>query len=226
MRIFSILAIIAALSACGSSESPQTASAKTLLQCSKDTDCKGDRICDTGECKSPDSVSHIAQIDTETKPISQTTNEPAQNKMEKDLQDALIAALSQKPGTKERLGNAADAILGYVNAGYAKIQPDHRWDYSDYRILTKPTTFMGHTLVAIEEEYMREWVGCCVSPGISVTVRISQNGDSLDAFASKNGCSVSRDTDEYYYPKAEDIGLPAAPKGTYASLDCKERDLR
>lgn len=140
-----------------------------------------------------------------------------------NLQDALIAALRQKPGTSERIGSSRDAIMGYANAGYVNKQPDYRADYSDYRTLKKPAKFMGHTLVSIEEEYMQKYVGCCVSPGMSVTVRISPTGDDLDTFASKNGCSVSRDTDDYY---STDMGLPKAPKGTYASLNCKERDIK
>lgn len=142
--------------------------------------------------------------------------------MGEDLQDAMIAALRQKPGTSERIGNSADAIIGYVNAGYVNKLPDSRADYSDYRILKKPAKFMGHTLVAIEEEYMQEYIGCCVSPGMSVTLRISPTGDDLDKFASMNGCSVSKHNGE----GLAEMGLPNAPKGTYATLDCKERDLK
>ncbi|MGV8942146.1 MAG: hypothetical protein ACOH1P_11565 [Lysobacter sp.] len=141
-----------------------------------------------------------------------------------ELQAALIAALRQKPGTAERIGSSADAIMGYVNAGYTGKKPDSRSDYSDERILKKPAQFMGHTLVAIEEEYMEEYVGCCVSPGMAVTVKLNPNGENLDAFAAQSGCSVSRDTDAYY--SADDIGLPPAPRGTYATLACKERDLK
>ena len=226
MRNFFLIVLAAVLTACGSSEAPQvTTTQAQMLQCAKDTDCKGDRICDTGICKNPTpQLSVSAQTDAVTRPSSQTASQPARGNADEDLQDALIAALRQKPGTSERIGSPADAIMGYANAGYVKKQPDSRSDYSDYRILKKPAQFMGHTLVAIEEEYMQEYVGCCVSPGMAVTVRISPTGDNLDTFASKNGCSVSRDTDGHY--SIDVIGLPKAPEGTYATLDCKERDLK
>ena len=222
MRIFSLLVLAAALTACNSSEVPQATTAQAqILQCAKDTDCKGDRICDAGICKNPTpQLSVSAQTDVVTTPPSQTASQTAPGNAGENLQDALIAALRQKPGTSERIGSPADAIMGYANAGYVNKQPDSRADYSDYRILKKPAQFMGHMLVAIEEEYMQEYVGCCVSPGMAVTVRVSQTGDDLDTFASKNGCSVSNDTDGI------DIGLPKAPAGTYATLNCKERDLK
>ena len=148
---------------------------------------------------------------------------PAPDNADTELQAALIAALRQKPGTDELIGSSGDAILAYANAGYVAKEPDFRADYSDYRVIKKPALFMGHNLVAIEEEYMQEYVGCCVSPGMAVTVRVSPSGEDLDAFASRSGCSVSRDSDDYY--SSADIGLPKAPKGTYVTLSCKERDL-
>ena len=224
MKIFSLLMLAVLLTACDSSERPQTTTVLAkILQCGKDTDCKGDRICDSGICKNPPpALSTSPQEPVVTRSSSQTINEPASAKADDELQETLISALRQKPGTSERMGSSSDAIMGYANAGYINKHADLRADYSDYRILKKPASFMGHTLVAIEDEYMQEWVGCCVSPGMSVTVRVSPAGDDLETFASKNGCRVSKDTDDYY---SDDMGLPKAPKGTYATLNCKERDL-
>lgn len=225
MSRLSLFVLSAVLTAC-SSDAPQTTEVQTqTLQCGKDTDCKGDRICDAGVCQSPSSQRSL--LDQENAavaaPADNAFTHPAPEEAGTDLQDALIAALRRKPGTDERIGSSADAIMAYANAGYVAKQPDSRLDYSDYRILKKPANFMGHTLVAIEEEYMQEYIGCCVSPGMAVTVRASPSGGDLDAFASTNSCSVSRDTDDYY--SSADIGLPKAPKGTYVTLSCKERDL-
>ena len=224
MRILALFVLSAVLTAC-SDEAPQTTTGQTqVLQCGKDTDCKGDRICDAGVCKNPNvQASVVPQDNAATASIGHASMPPAPDNADTELQAALIAALRQKPGTDERIGSSGDAILAYANAGYVAKKPDFREDYSDYRVLKKPTLFMGHTLVAIEEEYFQEYVGCCVSPGMAVTVRVSPNGEDLDAFASRNGCSVSRDSDDHY--SSADIGLPKAPKGTYVTLSCKDRDL-
>ncbi len=140
------------------------------------------------------------------------------------LQDSLINALRRKAGSTERMGDSRIAILGYVNAGYVSKQPDQRVDYSDYRVLKKPADFMGHTLVAIEEEYFDEWIGCCVSPGMAVTVRLNSGGQDLADFASKSGCRLSLDSEEF--SSVPDHLVPKLPKGSYATVTCKERDLQ
>jgi hypothetical protein len=38
---------------------------------------------------------------------------------------------------------------------------------------------MTHELVMIEQEYMTTWIGCCVSPGVGVTVRVNGSTANL-----------------------------------------------
>ena len=56
------LALIVLLSACNQSDPSQTAATgmpvqSALAQCGKDTDCKGDRVCDNGTCTAPTGTS-------------------------------------------------------------------------------------------------------------------------------------------------------------------------
>ncbi|WP_447586116.1 hypothetical protein [Pseudoxanthomonas mexicana] len=218
MRNFFVLLMAGMLSSCGVDNTPQVAQAQAPLMCAKDTDCKGDRICDSGQCKSPDREG----ADSSTQPEMEANSDELAVTQSVDPQVALIEALRLKPGTTERQGGTADAVMGYVNGGYVTKKPDFREDYSDYRILKKPIRFMGHELVVIDEEYMGEYVGCCVSHGVAVTVRLKPDGDNLDAFAKSNGCTLTKDTDEYF---RKIYTVPEAPKGTYATLSCKERDI-
>jgi hypothetical protein len=71
MKIIKLLPLMFLLiTACSESTAP-TASAtdqtESALQCHKDTDCKGERICDTGKCIAPP-----ATISSQSVPISQT----------------------------------------------------------------------------------------------------------------------------------------------------------
>ncbi len=138
------------------------------------------------------------------------------------LANVLLDALRLKPGTAERVLPSSKPIVAYANAGYLDIKPLMRIDYSDYRIFKKPAYLLGHGLVAIDEEYFKEWVGCCVATGLAVTVKVNGSLTGLKNFAGVNGCSLIRDTDARYYPP--DVPLPSAPKGTYATLSCKQRD--
>lgn len=79
MRKISLIVLAVVLAACSSPESPQTvANQAQTLQCAKDTDCKGDRICDAGACKSPAKLSPVgASENSVVAPASQTPNKPA-----------------------------------------------------------------------------------------------------------------------------------------------------
>ncbi|HZX80853.1 MAG TPA: hypothetical protein VFE72_07880, partial [Lysobacter sp.] len=88
----------------------------------------------------------------------------------------------------------------------------------------RPATLLGHELVALDEEYMIEHIGCCVSEGLAVALRLRAGGDDLDAFAKANGCSLQPDADSYALDRLFELGLPKAPAGTYAVLQCKSRD--
>lgn len=144
---------------------------------------------------------------------------------EPHLEPGLIKALKLKRGTTERLGDSGTALQAYIKAGYMDLKPVQRADYTDYRLFKKPTKLMGHTLVLVEEEYMARHIGCCVNPGVAVTVRVSGSSDNLEQFADENGCSFDDAAD----PRSalDTYGIKANfPKGKYASISCREGDAR
>ncbi|WP_020560551.1 SH3 domain-containing protein [Thiofilum flexile] len=154
-----------------------------------------------------------AKKETSTKSSNKTT-----------IEEGLINALRLKSGGEERMADSGKAIQAYMKAGLIGKKPNGRADYTDYYLLKQPAPFMGHSLVVIEEEYMSEYIGCCVSPGVGVIVKTVEGGDGLAAFASKNGCSVS----EHINLKEELSGLKLKsplPKGDFSSLSCRERDI-
>jgi hypothetical protein len=140
------------------------------------------------------------------------------------LEAALIQALQIKPGTHERASDSGEAIQGYVKAGLVGHGPNRRFDYTDYWLLKQPATFMGHELLVIEEEYPSKFIGCCPSEGAGVDLRVMGSTDALEAFAEAHGCQLDS---PYDLPgQLRQIGLKATlPKGQYASLSCRERDL-
>lgn len=140
-----------------------------------------------------------------------------------DIESGLISALQLKKGTTERIGDSGKAIRAYMREGLVKKKPNQRADYTDYYLLNKPAKFMGHDLIVIEQEYMTAYIGCCVSPGVGVTVKVIGNTKNLEEFATENRCTLT----EHVNLKDELSRVSIKtnlPTGNFASLSCRERD--
>ncbi len=137
-----------------------------------------------------------------------------------NLEEGLIKALKLKPRSLERLGDSGTALKAYIAAGYMDLKPTQRADYTDYRLLKKPATLMGHTLILVEEEYKTVHLGCCVNPGLGVTVRLNGSSKKLEKFADDNGCAFDDEAAANGELKSYGITVKV-PKGKYVSLSCR-----
>ena len=139
------------------------------------------------------------------------------------LESGLLHAMQLKPGTTERTGTSGKAIEAYVRAGLLDKKPNQRYDYTDYYLLKKPATFLGHELVLIEEEYITQYIGCCVSPGLGVTVKVRGGTQNLEKFAQAHRCTLTDNVDLAH--ELREVAIKnRLPKAHYASLSCRERD--
>ncbi|NHZ35191.1 hypothetical protein [Massilia rubra] len=140
-----------------------------------------------------------------------------------DLEVNLMKAMKFDKASEKRIGSSGKAIQAYMKAGYVNQRPNGRADYTDYYLLNKPATLLGHPLVLIEEEYMTRYAGCCVSKGIGVTVGVAGSLGALKKFAAQNRCTLEENVDPG--KQLRSFGIKnALPKGTYASLSCRVRD--
>lgn len=140
------------------------------------------------------------------------------------LETMLTDALRYDPVKAERVGNSGKAIQAYMRAGIVNKKPNIRADYTDYYLVKKPASFMGHELFMIEEEYMTQYIGCCVSEGAGITVRLKGEDSALKDFAKNNACSVESQVDMPAQLKY--LGLKAkVPAGDYTTLSCRDRDV-
>jgi hypothetical protein len=139
------------------------------------------------------------------------------------LESGLTQALHLKKGTTARVGTSGKAIAAYMRDGFISQRPSQRADYTDYYLLKKPATFMGHDLVLIEEEYITHYIGCCVSPGAGVTVKVRGSTQNLQAFARAQRCTLTDPVD--VQRELSEVAIKTRlPKGHYAALSCRERD--
>lgn len=133
---------------------------------------------------------------------------------------ALVAAMSYSAAKGARLKDSGEAIRAYIAGGYVSRRPDRRRDYTDYRALKKPATLLGQKIIVLEEEYLVEFIGCCVNEGIGAILEIRSDEAPLKAFAKKNGCLLS---EENAREDLAALGLPR-PAGRTVSISCRLRD--
>ncbi|MFZ6658461.1 hypothetical protein [Undibacterium sp. TJN19] len=141
------------------------------------------------------------------------------------LEARLTKALQIKKNTEDRMAKSRPVIQAYVQAGLLSKKANERADYVDFYLLQKPASFMGHTLILLEEEYMDTYVGCCVSPGMGLTVRVNGDTTAIKKFADDNACTFTAHDDVLATLKTYGIKNKLA-KDDYASLSCRARDAQ
>ncbi|MDC4997669.1 hypothetical protein OHW19_13900 [Acinetobacter baumannii] len=128
--------------------------------------------------------------------------------------------------TYRGLGTGPEDFLKFQilkQKGFLAKKPNiSRADYNDIYKLKKPYEFMGQNVVLISDEYMSEYVGCCVSEGWGAVFKQTTNLKLIEKFAKKNQCNIAPiETNSTYYG----FKIRSLPKGNYYELSCRERDL-
>lgn len=139
------------------------------------------------------------------------------------LAAGLVGAMRLNADRTERLNEPGEAIRAYIKAGYVRLKPELREEYTDYRVVRLPATLFGQALLVIEEEYLTKFIGCCVNEGVGVILRVTADRAPLKVFASANGCSIS---DERADIVATLQKLKVKPvDGDLVSMSCRTRDM-
>lgn len=139
------------------------------------------------------------------------------------LERTLRQAMIPSGDSGNRIVSSAVVILAYVNKGLVPLKPDQRADYVDYRRVRKPATLFGHKLVVLEEEYLIEFIGCCVNNGLGLVVEKTGSLVELETFALGNECAIHEPDQARYSLKL--AGMKQKRGATYVSISCKEKDL-
>jgi hypothetical protein len=87
----------------------------------------------------------------------------------------------------------------------------------------KSATLFGHKLMVLEEEYLVEFIGCCVNEGLGLVVEKNGSVTELETFAIANECAIKEPSDATYSLKL--AGVKPKRGATYISISCKEKDL-
>ena len=138
------------------------------------------------------------------------------------LEAQLIKSMQLNRKEHLRMEEPGVAIRAYINSGHVSAKPNSRQDYTDYRILKRPARLFGQLIVVLEEEYLKRFVGCCVSPGIGAILQVDADQAALKNFASSNGCLI--DSSRNVVERLRQLGLKPQAH-SYVSLSCRERDI-
>ena len=139
-----------------------------------------------------------------------------------ELAAGLVGAMRLNADRTERLAEPGEAIRAYIKAGYLRLKPEQRDDYTDYRVVQLPAKFFGQELLVIEEEYLSKFIGCCVNEGVGVILRVTADLAPLKEFAAANGCSV-RDDRRDTVERLQKLKVKPA-EGELVRLSCRTRD--
>ncbi|WP_147451457.1 hypothetical protein [Corallococcus llansteffanensis] len=101
-------------------------------------------------------------------------------------------------------------------------KPFTQQDYSHFYKPLSEFELFGRKVLAVEYEYLEEWIGCCVNNGFSVLLSNTAGDDvSLHRFARENNCRVRVGKDVCCTPLEWEAQEKA---GKFIRLSCRESD--
>ncbi|RKG76123.1 hypothetical protein D7W79_18595 [Corallococcus exercitus] len=142
-----------------------------------------------------------------------------------DLADQLLQGLAQSKVAPEEDDSPGDrkALQAIARAWVDAKMIDKPFAVEDYTHFYKPLSeieLFGRKVLAIEYEYLEEWIGCCVNNGFSVLLSNTAGDDvSLHRFARENNCKIDVGKDVCCTP----MEWAAQEKaGRFIRLSCRE----
>lgn len=179
-RVFAFSILALCLSACDKPVEKISHPAQAPLQCGKDTDCKGDRICENGQCTSPTTSTGLV-----TKPAPSASLAPAAPSV--TYQSVLISGDQVGPFT-----TGADAINYQSRAGVMNIleQVLEEPEFSTYVTVEKAYAFGPDRYVLV----ISTGEGGRACPATTYAVSFSTATESVDGSVTVDGCSEAVDS--------------------------------
>jgi hypothetical protein len=129
---------------------------------------------------------------------------------------------SKKDSDRGRIKPSEYTIEAFQRLKIIPSKPTERRDYNNYYLVTKPIYLFGNKIIALEDEVMERWLGCCFNPGIGVLVERGSQYQSLLNFAKNNRCSIKAAN-----TTLEAVGLKhLIDNDKYVLISCTEGDAK
>ncbi|MBU6957221.1 hypothetical protein KRR23_05655 [Pseudomonas sp. CVAP len=179
-RIFALSLLTLSLTACDKPAENTSQTNQVSAQCSKDTDCKGDRICESGQCTSPNTQTSLTA--NPKPPVNLTPPAPS-------IAYQPILILGEKIGPFTISGHE---INYQSRAGVMDImgQVIDEPEYATYVGIEKAYAFGPNKFVLVIST--GEGGNCC--PATTYAVSFDTQTESVDGKTSIDGCSETVDS--------------------------------
>jgi len=119
-----------------------------------------------------------------------------------------------------------EVVTQLKQAGVFDQKPNFEGDYYHFYYPRKDIKIFGATLIAFDHEYLIEYVGCCVNPGVALILKKNELFDEkeIEGFAKANSCKVKK-IHEIYLPDSVVSELNITKnKSEFVALSCKQSD--
>ncbi len=123
--------------------------------------------------------------------------------------------------------NPDDVYTPLRKAGLIGKDFDGMADYGAWSRPRRPLGFMGHSVMLVMAEDMREagFIGCCVNRGVSLILRMGGDRAALQQFATETRCKLEPARNSLYFDTMSSDLQPRVDPGDLLALSCHERDI-
>ncbi|CAM3883315.1 putative lipoprotein [Pseudomonas reidholzensis] len=174
-RFFALSLLALTLTACDKPAENTSQASVAVTQCAKDTDCKGDRICESGQCTSPNAQASLAANPKPVVNLAPTAPSVA-------YQPLLISGEEAGPFTLDGLHINYQSRAGVMDVMEQVLEEP---EYATYVVIEKAYAFGPDKFVLVIST--GESGNSC--PATTYAVSFDTKTESVDGKASVDGCS-------------------------------------
>ncbi len=136
--------------------------------------------------------------------------------------------LETSPETIEESMESLDSLTILKKNGVIDEKANVQGDYHHFYFPKKEIEMFGAKLVVLDHEYLADYIGCCVDPGVAVVLKKVDgfNSNEIDTFAKQNSCKIN-DIEKSFIPDLvmKQLGHVNDKKYLF-ELSCKQNDKR
>jgi len=142
-------------------------------------------------------------------------------------EQAVISLLKASPENVQPSLETQKALEMLKQHGIIKNEPDIVADYNHIYIANKQLPVLGGVLLALDHEYLEDWIGCCVNPGVALALKVKKDKDdssALASFAKENHCNVMPFEQSFMTKDLKEAAFDHVKKEDVLVLSCKLSD--
>lgn len=142
-------------------------------------------------------------------------------------EQAVISLLKASPEKVQPSSETQKALETLKQHDIIKNEPDIVADYNHIYIANKQLPVLGGVLLALDHEYLEDWIGCCVNLGVALALQVKKDkhdSSALVSFARENHCTVKPFEQSFMTKDLKEAPFDHLKKEDIWVLSCKLSD--